>query len=45
MYNYAEQKTQVKMAKYHTAQMFDGEYFDEFNESQIHRKNFPYQIK
>ena len=25
------------------AQMFDGENFDEYNESKLHRQNFPFQ--
>ena len=29
--------------QYRTAQMFDGENFDEFDESKLHRQNFPYQ--
>ena len=28
---------------YCMAQMFDGENFDEFDESKLHRQNFPFQ--
>ena len=30
-------------ANYRTAQMFDGENFDKFDESKLSRQNFPYQ--